>query len=188
MKNMSKLFSVMILSGFLLYGIDLSSQSSPTCVVCGKKIAPGAKFLRTQDSKIFCSKGCFVKTLPKCCVCGGLSDGGYLKGSDGKLYCSKACISTTWPSCMSCGEKSDMGATISSERGPSFYCERCMSKPRCFCCGLPDNCSPIADGRMICRECAKDAVQTLDEAVTLVNDVRRVMSETLRLSTEHNIE
>lgn len=167
---------------------DSLAQSSGKCAVCGKTIGPGMKFLKSSDGRIFCSQACYEKTLPKCCICKKTLSGGYLKGADGRLYCSEKCISTTWPTCSACGAKSQKGAIISAEKGDLFFCEKCHSKPKCFCCGLPADCSKLDDGRHICPNCSKDAIGTLDEAVKLIGEVRALMGDKLKLKTEHQIE
>lgn len=176
--------------GVLLFApfAELEAQKRQTCSVCGKEIRPGMSFLKTDDGRIFCSKACYEKTLPKCSVCGAILKGSYLKGADGKFYCSEKCLSLTFPVCAGCGKKSRDGVIINSEKGELFFCKECSSKPKCFCCGLPLKSTELSDGRYLCNECAKDAITETKEASELISEVRKIISEKLFLKTEHQIE
>jgi hypothetical protein len=158
------------------------------CSICKALIKPGSKYLTNDKGQIFCSKACFEKTLPLCSVCGRRISGAYIKGKDGKLFCSEACVSTTWPQCVLCKKRAPIGISIFSEKGQVFFCEICSAKPRCFCCGLPADCSNLDDGRTICGECLKTAVFRKDEILCLAEAVRLDMKEKLSLSTNHHIE
>jgi hypothetical protein len=83
--------------------------------------------------------------------------------------------------------KSQKGAIISCENGDIFFCEKCLSLPRCFCCGLPAKCQRLEDGRMICDKCLKDAVSDYCDAISLFEEVRALMRDKLMLSTTHKI-
>ncbi len=161
---------------------------NPKCLKCGREIKPGASVLKTQDGKIFCSEKCFQASLPLCCVCGKILSGSFYKSKDGKsLYCSEKCLATTWPACSICGKKVSEGMNISGAGGKGFFCNACGSKPKCFCCDMPANCTRLNDGRNICPECAKTSVMEEAEMLAVSREVRARMKEKLNLGTDHKI-
>jgi hypothetical protein len=176
----------------VFFCISICAAAPPSvnlkCVKCGKEIKPGANVLKTQDGKIFCSEKCFQASLPVCCICGKILSGSFYKSKDGKnLYCSEKCLSTTWPACSTCGKKVSEGMRISGAGGKGFFCNTCASKPKCFCCDMPANCSKLNDGRYICPECAKTSVMEESEMLAISREVRAKMKEKLNLGTDHRI-
>ena len=123
-----------------------------------------------------------------CEKCGQIITPGsnYIKDSDNIIYCSDVCFRSSLPACSSCGEKTAEAIVVrgTTER---IFCSRCASKPRCFCCTMPADCSKLADGRFICRECAKTAVTSDDRMRELAREVRTLMEEKLGVKTGHAI-
>lgn len=70
-----------------------------------------------------------------------------------------------------------------------FFCEDCAKLPKCFSCLVPAvKGYKLEDGRHICGECYKTAVNDMDEAVKIFKDVRKKMADRLGLSTSHRIK
>ena len=63
-----------------------------------------------------------------------------------------------------------------------------MDKPKCFLCGHPDNCKELSDGRLICSNCDKTAINDFPEAKKIFHEVRVEMKEKLGLTTDHVIK
>lgn len=159
------------------------------CDKCKKEIKPGVNRVISSDGKMFCSEKCFNASLPVCSVCGKILSGSGFKSSDGKsFYCSEKCLSTTWPACSLCGKKVREGTSVSGAGGKAFFCNICTSKPKCFCCDMPANCSKLNDGRYICPECAKTSVMEEAEMLSIAKEVRSKMKDKLNLYTDHKIE
>ncbi|HOK04982.1 MAG TPA: hypothetical protein P5270_06565 [Victivallales bacterium] len=185
-----KFFSISLIFFSFLYSFffELYSQDRLKCEFCKKVIQPGKSYIRTSDGRIFCSNACYEKSLPICAICHKPLSGKYLKGNDGKLYCSEKCLSAIWPKCYACSQKSSKGAIIDTERGKLFFCPDCFSKPKCFCCNLPLKTTILNDGRHVCEDCMKDAIIDIKTAEKLMNEVRGLIAEKLKLKTEHLIE
>ena len=110
----------------------------------------------------------------------------YIKDSDNVIYCSDKCFQATLPVCSVCGEKAAQAVVIRgiAER---IFCLRCASRPRCFCCTMPSDCSKLDDGRFVCRECAKTAVTSEARMRELAEEVRTLMKAKLGIGTSHAI-
>lgn len=157
----------------------------PKCAVCGKPVSAGkglqGEYLK-YNGKYYCSQECFEQSLPKCAVCGKPVKGG-LKDQEGKLYCSKECYQQSLPKCEICGQPMEAWSEIEGHR----YCQQCAQLPRCLNCGLPGAEAELEDGRHICKKCLEGAVTDQAQAQRLFDQVRREMSEKLKLSTDHPI-
>ncbi len=161
------------------------SGENPVCSVCKKRIPPNKEYL-VYGGNIFCGKNCYLKTMPACATCGKKSVKG-LKNADGVFFCSEKCLSQTWPVCSLCGKRSQEGVKIGDQNG-KFFCRSCAAKPKCFCCDMPDNCTVLADGRNICRECAKTSVTDEAEFIRIISDVKAKMEKEFKLSTRNDIK
>ncbi|MCK4980578.1 MAG: protein DA1, partial [Candidatus Delongbacteria bacterium] len=106
--------------------------------------------------------------------------------SKGSSYCSQECLSSTWHKCDLCGKSISSGFHFSNKDG-AYFCKDCMEKPKCFLCGHPGNCKELSDGRLICPNCEKTAINDLQEAEKIFDEVRFNMKEKLGLSTGNNI-
>jgi len=176
------IFMVLIL--FLYSGIFADSSSGLNagvlkCHICGKKIR--GKYIKDSKGRVYCSKECYRKSLPKCVVCGrpaGMKTGG-------KYYCSNKCLKTTWRKCCICGKLTNKGVLRGYLR--KFLCMECASKPKCFACSMPGEYE-LADGRYLCKDCYKSAIFDYDTAIEIANDIRGKIKENLLLSTGHKID
>lgn len=64
----------------------------------------------------------------------------------------------------------------------NVVCKDCKALPdRCFACGLPvkSDAKTLPDGRMLCARCAKEAVESDEEAKHLCEDVRNDLNRLL---------
>ncbi|MDA3837492.1 MAG: protein DA1 [Candidatus Delongbacteria bacterium] len=123
--------------------------------------------------------------MPKCDVCSEPVKNGFR--SNGKKYCSEKCLMTTWGKCELCGKRVQNGYHIGNKDG-AFFCKDCMEKPKCFLCGHPDNCKELSDGRFICSNCDKIAINTPAESRVIFDEVRIKMKEKLDMITDHDIK
>ncbi len=154
----------------------------PKCATCGKPVNGGYR----KDGKVYCSKRCLSAALPSCAVCGKKSSRGFRK--DGKFYCSRECLAKSMPVCSVCGNHAVKGVYIGPSKSESkFFCMNCANLPKCYCCGLPDRCLTMKDGRKICRECNKTAIYDQAAAKKVFNEVRKRMRRELGLSTNNRI-
>ena len=69
--------------------------------------------------KVYCSKRCINKSLPKCAVCGKTINGGWRV--NGKDYCSQKCLDTILPKCVVCHKPVRRGGIIKNGK---YYCSR----------------------------------------------------------------
>ncbi len=170
---------------FLVFSVFFCAVAARAlnCAQCGRKIR--GKYINV-NGKAYCSRACYMKTLPKCADCGTLLKGRYYR-RDGKAYCTE-CIKKYWPVCRGCGRHVRSGIVFKST-DDMFFCEDCARLPKCFSCLVPAYKGyKLEDGRYICRECAKTAVTNMDEAVKIFNDVRKKMGQRLGFSTNHRIK
>ena len=169
---------------FLLLSItNIFSAEKIYCDQCENLIKPGTIYVISKG-KFYCDQECFEKSLPKCIVCGKPVINGFK--SNGKKYCSEECLSSTWNKCSLCGKRISSGYHFGNKDGV-YFCKDCMEKPKCFLCGHPDNCKELSDGRLICSNCEKTAINDLPAAEEIFNKVRFNMKEKLGLSTGNNI-
>ncbi|MCG2760767.1 MAG: hypothetical protein L6407_06105, partial [Candidatus Delongbacteria bacterium] len=96
--------------------------------------------------------------------------------SNGKIYCGDKCLSATWEKCSVCKKRVSKGIHYGNKNGV-FFCLECSGKPLCFACGLPNDCSVLKDGRMICAKCEAKSISSFREAMNIIRDVRKKMKE-----------
>ncbi|MCK4981003.1 MAG: protein DA1 [Candidatus Delongbacteria bacterium] len=167
----------------LLLLTNIFSAEKLWCDQCENEIKPGTIYV-ISSGKIFCDQECFEKSLPKCVVCGKPVINGFK--SKGSSYCSEECLSSTWNKCSLCGKRISSGFHFSNKDG-AYFCKDCMEKPKCFLCGHPGNCKELSDGRLICPNCEKTAINDLQAAEKIFDEVRFNMKEKLGLSTDNII-
>ena len=182
------LFLVFLTSFLLCGGLFAANRNTMTCDWCGKKIASNATFLRSED-KNFCSESCFEKyaesLLPVCDVCGKRFKSGFT--SEGRNYCSRACLETTFHECIHCHRREPKGVIIGSS---IFLCEYCRELPSCSCCQMPLDkfTTDLGDGRVICRDCARDAIFSQSEAESVMTELRQTLADLFKMATKHPIK
>jgi hypothetical protein len=166
------IISTLFLSAFFLQAGVLK------CSLCGNRIS--RKYIKDQKGRVYCSKKCYLKSLPKCCKCGKPAS----IHSGEKYYCSKRCLKSTWRRCASCGKRANKGRLRGLDK--TFLCLECAMKPQCFACSMP-GVFELADGRYICEKCNETAVFKESKAIEIAENVRNIMRDSLLLSTDHNI-
>ena len=182
------LFLIFLTSFLLCGGTFAANRKTMKCDWCGKKIASNASFLKSED-KNFCSEKCFEQyaesLLPVCDVCGRRFKTGFT--SNGKNYCSKACLETTFRECIHCHRREPKGVILGSN---IFLCEYCHELPACACCQMPlDKFNmDLGDGRIICRDCARDAIFNQSEAKSVMTELRRALADKFKMGTKHEIK
>jgi uncharacterized Zn finger protein (UPF0148 family) len=112
--------------------------------------------------------------------------GNYLKTPEGGIFCSDKCFQEILPTCSACMKKTARTVTIQgmTER---VFCKICAEKNKCFCCGMPGDCSRLADGRYLCPECSKTAIVEESEIQSVAQEVRNTMKDKIKISTDHQI-
>jgi hypothetical protein len=109
---------------------------------------------------------------------------GGLKDQEGKLYCCRDCYRQSLPRCEICGQPMEAWSEFDDHK----YCHECAKLPRCLGCQLPGAEVELEDGRRICKKCLEGSVTGQAEAARLFGEVRKDMSEKLKLSTDHDID
>lgn len=169
----------------LLLGMFPWLLAAMSCEQCGRDLPRNSRLFRL-GGQVFCSQRCFEASLPKCAHCGQPCRGGFER--NGQRYCSKECLATTFPQCQACGQPFPHGAMVTGGDGQErFFCEKCVVKPRCFCCAMPAAEGELADGRRLCRECAKTAVANHDAMCKVAEAVRRRMRTELGIGTDRPV-
>jgi endogenous inhibitor of DNA gyrase (YacG/DUF329 family) len=147
----------LLLFAALLLAVATALGATIRCATCGKKIQ-GRHI--TVGRKAFCSRRCYLKSLPKCATCGKPITGKYLKHMD-RNYCSQACLNKTLPKCEICGKPLQVFVNI---RG-HVYCKQHANGTRCDACGLPvAEGQQLPDKRVLCNRCAKHVVLDVRDA------------------------
>lgn len=177
------LFLLLVLHLMPLY----CGQTVLHCSQCNERIRPGASYIRYQ-SKIFCSRQCQMKVMPRCTQCQQpISPGKQYFVSRNKPYCSKNCLSRIMPECTVCSRRSFNGGIYAGDHS-YFACPDCMKLPRCFACTIPVRGGKrLSDGRMICRKCLKTSVSDLNTALRIFHNVRKSLRTHLQISSNHRI-
>ncbi len=83
----------------LLLSFALSAKDSPVCSQCGQTVKPGTRYIVSQG-KTFCSRKCFIQTLPECTICGKRSFTGGIYAMDHSFFACTDCMKL--PRCFSC--------------------------------------------------------------------------------------
>ncbi|MBN1863610.1 MAG: hypothetical protein JW808_01780 [Victivallales bacterium] len=169
-----------MLSGDSGLAVFSAVAAEPRCSVCGKRIS--GRYIKDNSGRMFCSKACYERTLPKCAVCGRPAK----FSSGGEHFCSEKCQQSKWPRCSHCGKRSNGG--VKRGTGRKFLCSECAALPRCFSCGMPGDFGRFADGRHICKACNRTSVNDLAAARDIAEEVRALMREKLGLGTDNPIE
>lgn len=139
----------------LLLLLLVTVVSALDCSVCSKKIK--RKFLKNDQGTVFCSKECFITTLPSCDNCSEPCEKGVFTLL-GKQFCGKECMRKFFR-CRSCGKGMEQVVTLQTQWGEKIMiCPECRSAPPCYYCSLPGALVKLADQRMICRKCSSTIV------------------------------
>ncbi|MBE6374699.1 MAG: hypothetical protein E7055_21875, partial [Lentisphaerae bacterium] len=54
---------------FLLIALQAFAADRKICSQCHNQIRPGQRYM-ISNGKVFCSRECYIQTLPECTICG----------------------------------------------------------------------------------------------------------------------
>ena len=89
------------------------------CSQCHREIRPGRSYIES-NKKLFCSRRCYIQTLPECTICGRRSSRGGIYAADHSFFACPDCMNL--PRCFSCQIPVRNGAQLSCGR---IICPRC---------------------------------------------------------------
>ena len=108
-----------VLLFFLLPLLSLTASDRIFCSQCRREIRPGQRYIKTND-KVFCSRRCYIQTLPECTICGRRSSRGGIYASDHSFFACPDCMKL--PVCFSCMMPVRNGKKLSAGR---VICPKC---------------------------------------------------------------
>ena len=91
----------------------LTGSENRICSQCRKKILSGQQYLVSQG-RTFCSRKCYIRTLPECTICGRRSFTGGIYAMDHSFFACTDCMKL--PRCFSCQFPTPDGAVLSAGR------------------------------------------------------------------------
>jgi len=103
----------------LLMPVLLFSADHKNCSQCKQQLRPGQRYIISQG-KAFCSRDCYIQTLPECTICGRRSFTGGIYAMDHSFFACSECMKL--PRCFSCQFPTREGARLSADR---VICVRC---------------------------------------------------------------
>lgn len=106
---------------FCLLLFSLNAEDHLSCSHCKREIRPGSRYLKVKD-KIYCSKPCYIQTLPECTVCGKRSFTGGIYAMDHSFFACTECMNL--PRCFSCLIPTPSNIRLSGERVLCPVCAR----------------------------------------------------------------
>ena len=114
-------FRLSALLFFLLPLLSLTAADRLFCSQCHRQIRPGQRYIKTND-KVFCSRRCYVQTLPECTVCGKRSSRGGIYAADHSFFACPDCMNL--PRCFACQIPVRNGNALSCGRVICRNCSR----------------------------------------------------------------
>ena len=102
-----------------LLSAALTGTESKICHQCRQPIRPGQKYLQSKD-RVFCSRQCYIQTLPECTICGKRSFTGGIYAMDHSFFACTECMKL--PRCFSCLFPTPDGKALSAGR---VICPKC---------------------------------------------------------------
>ena len=159
----------------------------PYCVICRRQVPQ--RYLKGSDNKVYCSKTCFEKTLPRCVKCGLICRGESFHTEKG-FFCSKKCVdSMHLPHCNRCRKTFREGRKLPTAYGEFYYCVPCSQFAGCLICERPGkNMRKLDNGNYLCRDCDKDVINSLPQLQRLFNQVRSTLTTRLNFRNDHKIK
>lgn len=137
-----------------------ADNRQPQCATCHKTLT--GQFVRAGQ-QTFCSRECYLKSLPTCQVCGKKLTGKHLTLREAH-FCSRECLNQVLPKCEICRQPLEEALIIDGHT----FCREHGSGPRCSHCGLPfAEGVKLQDQRMICQDCNHNLVYRHDDAWAL---------------------
>ena len=103
----------------LLIPVLLFSADHKICTQCKQTLRSGQRYIISQG-KVFCSRKCYIQTLPECTICGRRSFTGGIYAMDHSFFACSECMKL--PRCFSCQFPTGEGARLSADR---VICTRC---------------------------------------------------------------
>ena len=157
------------------------------CQICSKKIVN--RYLKGSDGRIYCSKKCIEKTIPRCESCKKICREGAYKVKN-SFYCSKACAEkSVLPGCASCTEPIKKWMSLPTPYGKFNYCHSCWEQAKCLLCMRPvRNMQKLPNGNFICRYCNKDIVKNKAEMQQIFDRVRQDLAQQFNFKNDHPIK
>lgn len=151
---------------------------APGCAICGGKILDSHVVFtdpKTGLKRHIC-KACYESNR-RCDQCGVPSP--ELTGVAGKSICPE-CLGKL-NRCSNCG--APMLRLYSFLLTDKTYCEDCVRRfPQCETCGAPAGTqAALPDGRYVCADCLKSAVEDVKTVEGMLAEIRGVMEKSLRL-------
>lgn len=98
---------------FLLAALSLHAADRKICSQCGSQIRPGQRYM-VSSGKVFCSRQCYIQTLPECTICGKRSFTGGIYAMDHSFFACTDCMKL--PRCFSCQFPTRGGTKLSADR------------------------------------------------------------------------
>ena len=97
----------------LLSVLSLHASDRKSCSQCGSQIRPGQQYM-VSNGKVFCSRPCYIQTLPECTICGKRSFTGGIYALDHSFFACTDCMK--FPRCFSCMIPTPSGTPLSGGR------------------------------------------------------------------------
>lgn len=120
----SGFFSVLrIFAAILLFltFISLTAGDPVFCSQCHQRIRSGSRYMIVKG-KAFCSKECYIRTLPECTICGKRSFTGGIYAQDHSFFACTKCMK--FPRCFACMLPTPKGIHLSAGRVICPVCHR----------------------------------------------------------------
>ena len=153
------------------------------CHFCHQRIS-GQYFHASGND--FCSRECFLETLPKCSVCDKPCEQMYTMQD--RNFCSRECMQEIYK-CSVCQRGAEQIYSLSNDYGQEkLFCSQCRSLPKCYYCSFPNNQRTLPDGRQICRDCRSSAVTDQREIQRIFNHLRSELARIYGYDKHHRIE
>ena len=98
---------------FLLIALQAFAADRKFCSQCSSQIRPGQRYM-ISNGKVFCSRECYIQTLPECTICGKRSFTGGIYAMDHSFFACTDCMKL--PRCFSCQFPTRSGSRLSAGR------------------------------------------------------------------------
>ena len=104
---------------FLLTALQAFAADRKFCSQCSSQIRAGQRYM-ISNGKVFCSRECYIQTLPECTICGKRSFTGGIYAMDHSFFACTDCMKL--PRCFSCQFPTRTGTRLSAGR---VICAEC---------------------------------------------------------------
>jgi len=184
---MNKRVFYRLLIVMVLLPLALAAADYPECYMCGKKIT--RRYLTDRNKRMYCSRGCFDKSLPRCANCRQVCRGRFLVNKD-KYFCSKKCADEMLlPRCHRCGKGFTYGRKLQVAYGEFVYCQECSALSGCLVCERPEkSMRQYSNGHYLCIQCNKNVISNKADLERHFRKVRAFLVQHLRFRNDHVIK